>query len=82
MRTEFFLSEVPVQKTIEVWVTLPDEMVYQLHNESDFTYSEIRNSITLLNYVPPQFATVEIEYVLLSSYLGQLDDDMADTFLP
>lgn len=82
MRTEFFLSEVPVEKTINVWVTLPDESVYELEYGIDFTYSQIRNSITLLTYVPPQFATVKIDYVLLSSYLGQLEEDSADTFLP
>ena len=79
LKTEFFLSEIPLEKTIEVWVTLTDGTIYEMRAGIDFFYSEIRNSITLTSYVPPQFSTVSIEYVLLSSYLGQLDEDTGDT---
>ena len=82
LKTEFFLSEVPAKNTIQVWITLEDDTVYELQAQNDFTYSAIRNSITLTNYIPPQYSEIAIEYVILSSYLGEMPGDSSDTFLP
>ena len=67
---------------IQVWITLEDDTVYELQAQNDFTYSAIRNSITLTNYIPPQYSEIAIEYVILSSYLGEMPGDSSDTFLP
>jgi hypothetical protein len=83
LRREFFLSDIPAPETIEVWVDIVDEegdkTTYTFKQGTDYTYSKTRNSIAFITYVPPQFATVNIEYILLSSYFGQIELDTDDT---
>jgi len=74
-KQEFFLSDIPAPETIEVWVEIPDDegkTVYTFGN-GDYTYSETRNSITFVAYVPPQGASVFIQYTLLASHTQQTD---------
>ena len=72
LRREFFLSDIPAPGTIEVWVDIIDEQgdktTYTFEQGMDYTYSKTRNSITFITYVPPQHATINIEYDLLMSY--------------
>jgi hypothetical protein len=79
LRREFFLSDIPAPETIEVWVDIIDEegskTTYTFEQGMDYTYSKTRNSITFITYVPPQHATINIEYDLLMSYTETEPED-------
>ncbi len=69
MRREFFLAELPVPGTVEVAVT--DEGArYELDEGIDWEYDGGRNSVVLIDYVPPPFAEIEITYALLKGHQG------------
>jgi hypothetical protein len=72
LKQEFFLSDVPIPETIEVWVDIVDEegdkTTYTFKQGTDYIYSRIRNSITFITYVPPQFSKINIEYIPLGTY--------------
>lgn len=67
LKREFYLSEVPVEDTIDVWVDVDGEEHYFTAG-SDYTYSRSRNSITFSEYVPPELAEVYIEYEILAAW--------------
>lgn len=62
---EFFLSRLPVPGTLEVRVRTPTSV--QEYFDTDYTYSEVRNSITFLGEPPRPLDVVEIEYRVLAS---------------
>lgn len=64
---EFFLTARPVPGTVDVQVTEPSGVVITFLPDVDWTWSEPRNSVTFLNYVPPLGATVEIHYRLAAT---------------
>lgn len=70
---EFFLSQLPVPGTIAVRVD--HEGVVQEFLVEDYTYSEVRNSITFVTFVPEAFDVVEVSYEVLASNEdgGQVD---------
>jgi hypothetical protein len=80
LKREFFLSQLPVIGTIDVWVVF-DGITYTFDEGSCddcYTYDPARNSITFNTYVPDPLAEVHIEYEVLAAQ--QLDDDgAADT---
>jgi len=65
LKREYFLSQLPVPSTVEVRV-IDGENTFQFF-EDDWSYNNIRNSITFEEYVPDQLAEVEITYELLAS---------------
>ncbi len=69
LRTEFFLSDYPVEDTIEVWVVESEKAgggtVY-FERWEDWIYSPTRNSITFLEYVPDSLTQVFIDYERLA----------------
>ncbi len=62
LSTEFFLAEIPVIETIEVILTEPGSLPSSMAEGDDWTYNEVRNSITFASLVPSPLATVEILY--------------------
>lgn len=87
LKREYYLSEQPVIGSVQVEVeqTLPGgkllvqdfkEAIFDdegMHIEGHWTYSEIRNSITFLEYVPQSLARVKLTYDLLAA---TQDDDI------
>ena len=67
LKQEFFLSDVPIPETIEVWV-VDDNTTYNFIQHVDYVYSHTRNSITFITYTPSQYAKVHIKYIPLASY--------------
>lgn len=61
---EFFLSARPVDGTVDVKVTEPSGIVITFVPLVDWTWSEPRNSVTFVDYVPPLGAAVEVHYQL------------------
>ena len=73
LKREFFLSDIPVPETLEVWVEIDhdtdeDATVYNFQQDIDYVYSPTRNSIQFHTYVPSQYSRIFIEYTLLASY--------------
>ena len=56
-----------------------EDTVYNFERDIDYTYSQTRNSITFITYIPPQYSKVNIEYIPLGSYYGQDEPDTGDT---
>jgi len=81
LKREFFLSELPVIGTIDVWVVFEGvTYVFDRGSCDDcYTYSESRNSISFNTYVPEPLAEIFIEYDVLAA---QQDDDHQDTGSP
>ncbi|MBN2801111.1 MAG: hypothetical protein JXX28_18375 [Deltaproteobacteria bacterium] len=67
LKREFFLSEVPVEDTLHVWVE-DDAGATDYDVGLDWDYSRSRNSITFRSYVPEPLSEVFIEYELLAAY--------------
>jgi hypothetical protein len=73
LKREYFLSQVPVEKSIVVQVQDQGGALMEFDRAigrppvGDWTYSSARNSITFLEYVPPSLATVLISYTVASS---------------
>ena len=66
LRREYFLSDLPVEETIEVWVDT-DGIVFTFAADVDYTYDAKRNSIVFESYVPEQLSEIFIQYDLLAS---------------
>ena len=64
---EFFLSQVPAEDTIDVWVVDDGETI-EFTPHVEWIYSGTRNSITFVDYVPDELAEVYIEYEVLSGW--------------
>lgn len=69
IRTEFFLSEIPVPGTISVSV-IDEGVQFDFYEGTDFTYNPTRNSITFLTYVPDPMAEVILRYEALTADAG------------
>ena len=62
------LSQLPVPGSIEVSVYSSQSVhVWQYQEEEDWTYDNIRNGITSLEFVPGPLDWVEITYEILGS---------------
>jgi hypothetical protein len=79
LKSEFFLTDIPLERTLDVYVEEDEDTVYSFKRDIDYIYSRTRNSITFITYIPPQYSKVIIEYIPLSSYFGQIELDTGDT---
>jgi hypothetical protein len=61
LEREFYLSARPEPGTIEVSVELENDAV-QVFAPKDWTYDEVRNSITFVDFVPDPLTTVVLTY--------------------
>lgn len=61
MEQEFMLSSVAMEDTLEVWIS-HDLQTQRLFLDEHFTYDQSRNSVRLLEYVPPTGAIIEVKY--------------------
>jgi len=77
LKREFFLSEVPVEETIEVRV-VTDEVEETFDRGLDWAYSRERNSIKFHEYVPDELAEVFIEYQILAAWQPTEDDEESE----
>ncbi|MCO4744373.1 MAG: hypothetical protein KC912_06265 [Proteobacteria bacterium] len=80
LRTEFFLSEIPVESTVSVWVEVDGEAV-EIENEGPsglpaWSYDRTRNSVSFRVFVPPPLSEVFIEYQVLSGIQGPSDSGL------
>lgn len=71
---EYFLSQPPIESTIQVEVETPDGAVKQYDPIIDFTYDGARNSITFVEEVPTELSIVRITYQLLSTAQDGFDE--------
>lgn len=62
MKQEFFLSEVPLEGTIQVRAIEPDGTELDFTMDVDYTWNPQRNSILFLEYLPPPFTDVDVTY--------------------
>lgn len=72
LKTEYFLTQKPIEESIVVSVldngyTIIFEVWNSVLGTGAYVYNESRNSITFLEYRPPLYSKVSIEYTLLSS---------------
>lgn len=73
VKREFFLSQLPVEGSIEVQVEDPTGVVRPFFESADepptdgWIYDRTRNSVTFVAYIPEDGATITIRYTLLSS---------------
>tara|TARA_R100000808_G_scaffold15577_1_gene35858 strand:+ start:5317 stop:6381 length:1065 start_codon:yes stop_codon:yes gene_type:complete len=81
LKKEFFLSDIPVLETLDVYVQEPEGNTYEFKLDLDYTYSRVRNSITFISYTPPQYSKVNIEYIPLESFYGDISFEDTDTSL-
>lgn len=72
LKREYFLSQLPVDSTIEVQVQEPDGDVI---TDQAWTYSINRNSITFDEFVPAPLSQVLIQYTVLSSMVDTVEVD-------
>ena len=61
LQREFYLSAVPVEDTLTVWVDVDGERE-DFTEGADFDYSRTRNSVRFRQYVPEPQAQVFVEY--------------------
>ncbi len=78
LSSEFFLSLVPVEESIEVAVVDTDGNTVDYFAGSDWTYSQPRNSITFLDVFPDPLSVVKITYDVLSTS-GDEAEEQTDT---
>ena len=72
LKAEYFLSQLPVVDSIEVQVI--ENGVTRVYDQgTEWTYSEDRNSVTFVDYVPPELAEVVVNYTLLSGQLNEIE---------
>jgi hypothetical protein len=97
LKREYFLSEVPVSDTIEVWVD-DDGMRFGGLWQADIDagtepeceydgcfgieYDQYRNSILMRNFIPSPLASINVHYELLSGYSPVAGDADGDTGAP
>ena len=58
---EYYLSELPVPGTIEVYV-IDNGVTFAFEEDVDWSYQPTRNSILFDAYVPDPLAEIHIEY--------------------
>lgn len=66
LKREFYLSAIPVEGTVEVWVET-DGQKEPYSEGRDWEYSRVRNSVRFNEYVPEPFAEVYMSYEPLSA---------------
>jgi hypothetical protein len=72
LRREYFLSQLPVEDTVQVDVTV--DGVTQVYDQgADWEYTAERNSIIFLSYVPPELAQVRIRYTLVGGLVEVIE---------
>lgn len=67
LKSEFYLSLVPVEDTITVSVEDPDGVETTYEADVDWTYSRTRNSISFLELTPLPLSVVHIDYEVLAT---------------
>jgi len=67
MSREFFLSALPVPGTIQVRVTDETDTVFEFIEGDEWIYSEARNSVTFVEFVPSPWSEVEVTYESLAA---------------
>ena len=75
LQREFFLSELPVEETIDIRVQEPGEETIVFADGEGYVYSQVRNSIAFSELVPAASSEVYITYDLLSSAQATVDPD-------
>ena len=75
LKREFFLSQLPVEGSIEVTVQY-EGYVFGFIEGDEWVYDPQRNSVQFLEYVPEALAEVYIEYDVLASF----QDNQIDGF--
>ena len=82
LKVEYFLTQVPVPGTLVVGVTEGDTQNYLEFEEVPFdgeeigyVYSETRNSVTFVAYMPPAGSSVDLRYELASSQFEGADSE-------
>lgn len=79
LKREFFLSQVPVEASIAVWV-MEGETRTDFVVGDDYAYDRNRNSIQFATYIPTPLSQVFVEYQLLSSHSAvEADTDSVDS---
>ncbi|MFT7519354.1 MAG: hypothetical protein ACI9MC_001494 [Kiritimatiellia bacterium] len=65
LKREFYLSSVPVEDSITVWVETKDgEETFS--PGTDYTYSRSRNSVRFKSYIPQPLSEIFVSYIPLS----------------
>jgi len=67
MVREFFLSSLPVPGSIEVVVIDESRTVFAFNEGDDWIYSDARNSVTFVTFVPSALSEVEVTYQTLAA---------------
>ncbi|MBA2319818.1 MAG: hypothetical protein H0V89_01575 [Deltaproteobacteria bacterium] len=73
LKREYFLSELPVAGSVVVTVEDVEGVSFEFteldpqSGEGDWTYDNVRNSVTFTEYLPTEGATVYIDYLILSA---------------
>ena len=80
LKSEFFLSQIPVPGTIEV-TTDVDGVVQSFDEGVDWEYQDSRNSIEFLEYMPQPREQIRIRYRLASALQDDLAGDVPDVDL-
>jgi hypothetical protein len=73
LKREFFLSAVPVDDTLEVWVEVEGER-RDFDEGADYVYSRARNSVRFVTYVPDPLSEVFVQYKPLAEDQRSNDD--------
>lgn len=71
LKREYFLSQLPVPGTIEVWVHDLTGAELRFDEKEDWEYNPRRNSISFHTYVPEPMEEVVLKYEVLSSHHGE-----------
>ncbi len=77
LRREFFLSEVPVADSIEVWIEEDGNRI-EFEAGLDYQYDRSRNSILFASFVPNPLSEIFIEYEVLAGEQEE-PEDIGDT---
>ena len=63
MKREYFLTSVPDPSTLEVSVEDTTGATLEFDMNDDYTYSDARNSVTFVAYIPNSGARIVVHYV-------------------
>lgn len=77
LKREFFLEEVPVEDTIQVWVQEEGDRI-DFAEGTDWTYSRTRNSVTFTQFIPAPLSEVFVSYKSLADSQLASDDSVDD----
>ena len=64
---EFFLSGLPVPGTIQVRVVEENGTTLEFYEGDDWIYSQARNSVTFLQFLPAPWSEIEVTYQALAA---------------